>query len=84
MPPLSDQTTVSIGTTHQSPYASPWQVLALAWLRGVTEAGKTERCVKDIMRAAVLGAGDKSAEVREAGNALAKQALEVGFRLHGP
>ena len=65
---------------HTKARASPWQVLALAWLRGVTEAGKTERCVKDVMRAAVLGAGDKSAEVREAGNALAKQLLEVGSR----
>lgn len=53
------------------------KVLALEWLRVVTEGGKTDRCVDVAFRAAVLGAGDKSGEVRAAGISLVKQLIEV-------
>ena len=53
------------------------KVAALEWLRAVTEGGKADRCVDVAFRAAVLGAVDKSAEVRAAGTSLAKQLLEV-------
>lgn len=53
------------------------KVLVLEWLRGVTEGGKADRCVDVAFQAAVLGAGDKSGEVRAAGISLAKQLLEV-------
>ena len=53
------------------------KVAALEWLRAVTEGGKADRCVGTAFRAAVLGAVDKSAEVRAAGTSLAKQLLEV-------
>ena len=53
-------------------------MLALGWLRAAAAAGKVKTgCVDATVRAAVLGAADKAAEVREAGVALAKQLLEV-------
>ena len=48
------------------------------WLRAAAVAGKVKAgCVDAAVRAAVLGAADKSAEVREGGVTLAKQLLEV-------
>ncbi len=59
-----------------------WQVLAMEWLRAAAAAGKVKAgCVAAAVRAAVLGAADKAAEVREGGVALAKQLLEVRAKL---
>ena len=53
-------------------------MLALDWLRAATVGGKVKAgCMDAVVRAAVLGAADKAAEVREAGVGLAKQLLEV-------
>ena len=65
--------------------AATWaaQVLALDWLRAAAAGGRVKAgCVAAAVRAAVLGAVDKAAEVREAGVGLAKQLLEVGARQH--
>jgi hypothetical protein len=53
------------------------------WLRAAAAGGKVKAgCMDAAVRAAVLGAADKAAEVREAGVSLAKELLEVGVPMH--
>lgn len=53
------------------------KVSVLRWMVPLVAAGKAAKCLDSAVRAAVVGALDKSGEVREAGNQLLNQLAEV-------
>ena len=56
------------------------KVVGLRWIQCVVAGSKAGRCLDAVLKAAVGGCLDKSAEVREAGNVLLSAIAQVGHQ----